>query len=238
MTSVISLGDVSVDLVFKDIKNIHLSVYPPTGRVRISAPTRTSIDAVRAFAISKLGWIRKHQGKLNRQERQPPREYLDRESHYVWGRRVLLDIVEGQGRPRIDLAHSKIVLRIPEGCTLDFKVELLDDLYRREARRVIERLTAKWEKILGIQINQVFLQRMKTRWGSCNPQLLNIRLNLELAKKPEECFEYIFLHEALHFFVPNHGEKFIQMLDQHMSNWRTIRQILNDQPLAHADWKY
>lgn len=238
MLSEISLGDVSVDLVFKDIKNIHLSVYPPTGRVRISAPSRTSIDAIRAFAISKLGWIRKHQTKLNRQQRQPPREYLDRESHYLWGRRMLLEILEMSGRPKIDIAHRKISLCVPEGATFDAKERLLDELYRRETRRVIEEFVSKWEKILGIEINHVFLQRMKTRWGSCNPQKRNIRLNLELAKKPVECLEYIFVHEALHFFVPNHGERFVSLLDQHMSNWRSIRQILNDEPLAHSDWKY
>ena len=127
---------------------------------------------------------------------------------------------------------------MPEAATFDAKEQLLDELYRREAKREIETLVAKWEKILGIEINRVFLQRMKTRWGSCNPQRRNIRLNLELAKKPVECLEYIFVHEALHFFVPNHSAKFVSLLDQHMSNWRAIRQVLNDEPLAHSDWKY
>lgn len=238
MVSELHLGDLSVDLVFKDIKNIHLSVYPPTGRVRIAAPTRASIDTIRAFAISKLGWIKRHQTKFAQQERQPPRELLDRESHYLWGRRMLLHIVEGKGRPSIEIAHKKIVMRVPKAATFETKEQLLDELYRREARRALQPLAAKWEKILGIRINHAYLQRMKTRWGSCNPQKGNIRLNLELAKKPMECLEYIFLHEALHFFVPNHGECFVALLDQHMSNWRTIRQILNDEPLAHSDWKY
>lgn len=238
MVSELHLGDLSVDLVFKDIKNIHLSVYPPTGRVRIAAPNRASIDTIRAFAISKLGWIRRHQTKFAQQERQPPREYLDRESHYLWGRRMLLHIVEGQGRPSIEIEHKKIALRVPEAVTFEAKEQLLDELYRREARLALQPLAAKWEKNLGIEINHIYLQRMKTRWGSCNPQKGNIRLNLELAKKPLECLEYIFLHEALHFFVPNHGERFVALLDQHMSNWRTIRQVLNDEPLAHSDWKY
>jgi predicted metal-dependent hydrolase len=238
MVAELHLGDLSVDLVFKNIKNIHLSVYPPTGRVRIAAPTRASIDTIRAFAISKLGWIRRHQTKFAKQERQPPREFLDRESHYLWGRRMLLHIVEGQGRPSIEIAHKKIALRVPEAVTFEAKEKLLDELYRREARRALQPLAAKWEKILDIKINHIYLQRMKTRWGSCNPQKANIRLNLELAKKPLECLEYIFLHEALHFFVPDHGERFVALLDQHMSNWRMTRQILNDEPLAHSDWKY
>ncbi|WP_183942270.1 M48 family metallopeptidase [Sphingorhabdus rigui] len=238
MVAELQLGDLSIDLVFKDIKNIHLSVYPPTGRVRIAAPTRANIETIRAFAISKLVWIRKHQTKLAEQERQPPREFLDRESHYLWGRRMLLQIVVSQGRPSIDIEHKKITLRGPEAFTLEAKQRLLDKLYRREARRAIEPIASKWEKILGIEINQIYWQRMKTRWGSCNPQSGNIRLNLELAKKPLECLEYILLHEALHFLVPNHGEHFLVLLDQHMSNWRTIRQILADEPLAHSHWKY
>jgi predicted metal-dependent hydrolase len=238
MVSELHLGDLCVDLVFKDIKNIHLSVYPPTGRVRIAAPTRASIDTIRAFAISKLGWIRKHQTKFSGQERQPPRELLDRESHYLWGRRMLLDIIEGRGRPSIDVEHRKIALRVPEAVTFEAKEQLLDELYRREARRALQPLVSKWQKILGIEFNHIYLQRMKTRWGSCNPPKGNIRLNLELAKKPPECMEYILLHEALHFFVPNHGERFVALLDQHMSNWRAIRQVLNDEPLAHSDWKY
>lgn len=238
MVTELRLGDVSVDLVFKDIKNIHLSVYPPTGRVRIAAPSRASIDTIRAYAISKLSWIRRHQAKFNGQERQTPRELLDRESHYLWGRRMLLQISEGCGRPSIEIEHRNIALRAPREITFEAKERLLDDLYRREARRALSPLVEKWEKRLGLEFNHIYLQRMKTRWGSCNPKKGNIRLNLELAKKPPECMEYILLHEALHFFVPNHGERFVHMLDGHMSNWRSIRQLLNDEPLAHSDWKY
>lgn len=238
MVTELQLGDLSVDLVFKDIKNIHLSVNPPNGRVRIAAPTCTSIDTIRAYAISKLGWIKRHQTKFAQQERQPPREFVDRESHYLWGRRMLLHIIEKQGRPSIAIAHKKIALCVPETVTFEVKEQLLDELYRREARRALEPLAAKWEKILSIGINHIYLQRMKTRWGSCNPQNRNIRLNLELVKKPIECLEYILLHEALHFFEPNHGERFVALLDTHMTNWRTIRQILNDEPLAYSNWKY
>lgn len=238
MVAAIQLGDVAVDLVFKDIKNLHLSVYPPTGRVRVSAPSQMNIETIRAFLISKLAWIRQHQVKLGNQERETPREYLDRESHYLWGRRLLLDISLSDHKPYVELAHKTIRV----GATVDSSqgdlATLLDDFYRKELRKAAEILQIKWQKIIGVEINQIFIQRMKTQWGSCNPTKRNIRLNLELAKKPEACVEYIFLHEAIHFLEPTHGARFVALMDRYMFNWRLIKQQLNDEPLSHMDWKY
>ncbi len=238
MVAAIQLGDVAVDLVFKDIKNLHLSVYPPTGRVRVSAPSRMKIETIRAFLISKLAWIRQHQVKLGNQERETPREYLDRESHYLWGRRLLLDISLSAHKPYVELAHKTIRV----GTTVDSShgdlAALIDDFYRKELRKAAEALQIKWQKIIGVEINQVFIQRMKTQWGSCNPTKRNIRLNLELAKKPEACLEYILLHEIMHFFEPTHGDNFVRLMDKHMFNWRLIRQQLNEEPLSHTQWKY
>jgi predicted metal-dependent hydrolase len=238
MIAEMQIGDVAVDLVFKDIKNIHLSVYPPTGRVRISAPSRMNIETVRAFAISKLHWIRQHQTKFDEQKRETPREYLDRESHYLWGKRFLLDMCESDEKPSISKGHQKFHLVLPHGSSPEIAAKLLDALYRKEIKLATEHLQAKWQKILSIEVNQIYIQRMKTRWGSCSSKKRNIRLNLELAKKPEICLEYIFLHELIHFFEPTHSSKFISMMDKHMCNWRLIRQQLNDEPLSHTDWKY
>lgn len=238
MIAELQLGDVAVDLVFKDIKNIHLSVYPPTGRVRIAAPSRMNIETIRAFAISKLGWIRQHQNKFEEQVRETPREYLDRESHYLWGRRFLLDIHEVDEKSSLKIGHQKFHLRLIKGSTSAHAAELLDDMYRREIKSAVEVLRHKWQKILNVEAGQVYIQRMKTRWGSCNPSKGNIRINLELAKKPEICLEYIFLHEMCHLFEPTHNANFISLMDRHMSNWRVIRQQLNNEPLAHSDWKY
>ena len=238
MIAAIQLEDVAVDLVFKDIKNLHLSVYPPTGRVRVSAPSRTNIETIRAFLISKLAWIRQHQVKFSLQERETPREYLDRESHYLWGRRLLLDINLSEDKPYVELGHKKLHV----GATIDTShsklAELVDEFYRKELRKAAEALQIKWQKITGVEINQIFIQRMKTQWGSCNPEKRNIRLNLELAKKPEPCLEYILLHEIMHFFEPTHGNNFVRLMDKHMFNWRLIRQQLNEEPLSHMEWKY
>lgn len=234
----LQLGDISVDVVFKDIKNVHLSVYPPTGRVRISAPARMSLETVRVFAISKLGWIKKQQKKLLSQERESPREYLERESHYLWGKRYLLHICEDESPAGVEIDHSKLILKIPGNADVESKQRHIDNWYRMEMKQAVPPLVAKWERQLDLQVNKVFIQKMKTRWGSSNPQARTIRLNLELARKVSQCLDYVIFHEILHFLVPDHGDNFVSLMNHHMPNWRYVRQKLNEAPLAHADWLY
>ena len=194
----------------KDIKNIHLSVYPPAGRVRISAPLRMSLDTIRVFAISKLGWIKQQQQKLREQERETPREYLDRESHYVWGKRYLLKMVE------IDEPPSRRTEAQPDAATgasrhrsRRTKQAIVDAWYREQLKEAALPLIAKWEPLLGVKVRKLFVQRMKTKWGSCNPASASIRLNTDLAKKPRECLEYIVVHEMVHLLEPTHNKRFI-----------------------------
>ena len=198
----LNLGNISVDVLFKDIKNVHLSVHPPTGRVRISAPARMSLDTVRIFAISKLGWIKQQQTKLRRQERETPREYLDRESHYVWGKRYLLQIVEGDGSPSVELKHNRIRLRLRPGTPADRKQVVVEAWYRAQVKKAALLLIAKLGPVIGVTVEQVFVQKMKTKWGSCNTARQHIRLNSDLAKKPIECLEYVVAHEMIHLVVP------------------------------------
>lgn len=235
MTTELDIGGIPVDVVFKDIKNVHLSVYPPTGRVRISAPCRMTIENVRLFAISKLGWIKKQQGKLLSQERETPREFLERESHYAWGRRYLLRVEETDGHAGVDIRHRDLVLHVEPGASAQRRQELLDDWYRRELRQAAAPLIHKWEIALELQVSRFFVQRMKTKWGSSNPALRTIRLNLELAKKSPECLDYVVLHEILHFIVPDHSTRFQAQLDERMPGWRHVRQSLNEAPLFFAD---
>jgi hypothetical protein len=115
MTMQITLGDIAVDVVFKDIKNIHLGVYPPDCRVRLAAPARTSLDTLRVFVISKLAWIRQQRKKLREQTREPPRGYLDRESHYLWGRRYLLKVIEDDAAPTVALSPGTMILSVRPG---------------------------------------------------------------------------------------------------------------------------
>ena len=234
----VKLGDMTVDVVLKDIKNVHLSVHPPTGRVTISAPARMSLDTIRVFAISKLGWIRQQQRKLQEQERETPREYLDRESHYVWGKRYLLKIVEAEQPPSVSLSHSRMVLQVRPGTSPSKRQEILEDWYRELVKQAAPPLIAKWELLLGVSSSRLFVQRMKTKWGSCSPGARNIRLNTDLAKKPRECLEYLVVHELVHLLEPTHNARFVTLMNQFMPKWPCCRQTLNRLPVRHESWAY
>jgi predicted metal-dependent hydrolase len=238
MVTQIQLGEIAVEVVLKNIKNIHLSVYPPAGRVRISAPSRMTLDTIRLFAISKLGWIKQQQAKLRGQERETPREYLDRESHFVWGKRYLLKVIECEAPPSVELKHSRMFLRVRPGTSIDKKQAVVEAWYRKQIREAVPSLIAKWEPVIGVEVEQFFVQKMKTKWGSCNSAVKTIRLNTDLAKKPPECLEYIVVHEMAHLVVRHHNDQFSDLMDKCLPNWKQLRQMLNSAPLAHADWAY
>jgi predicted metal-dependent hydrolase len=221
-----------------DIKNIHLSVYPPTGRVRISAPSRMSLDTIRVFAISKLSWIKQQQTKLRGQERETPREYLDRESHFVWGKRYLLKVIEFDATPSVELKHSRMFLRLRPATSSDRKQVVVEAWYREQIRKAVPPLIAKWEPVIGVKVQRFFVQKMKTKWGSCNAALKSIRLNTDLAKKPPQCLEYILVHEMAHLVVRHHNDQFTSLMDKCLPQWKLLRGMLNNSPLAHADWAY
>ena len=236
MTTQIKLGDIAIDVVRKDIKNIHLTVHPPAGRVRISAPRRMTLDNIRVFAISKLVWIKKHQRKLQEQACETPREYLDRESHCLWGKRYLFKVEEKESAAFVSLKHDKLVLHIRPGTSDERKQDILAEWYREKLKEVVPALIAKWEPIMGVAVEKTFYQRMKTKWGSCNYRSRNIRLNTELAKKPPECLEYVVVHELAHLLEPSHNSRFIALMDQYMPSWRNHREELNRSPLGHEEW--
>jgi hypothetical protein len=238
MTHRLTLGGIAVDVVLKDIKNIHLGVYPPAGRVRIAAPARMSLDAIRIFAISKLGWIRQQRVKLQEQERETRREYLDRESHYVWGTRYLLKLAERDQAPAVELKHRCMLLTVRPGTDEERREAIVARWYRDQVRSAVTELVAKWEPILGVKVERVFVRQMKTKWGSCNSRALAIRLNTELAKKPKECLEYIVVHEMAHLLEPTHNTRFVALMDQFLPSWQFSRQKLNRLPVQHVDWEY
>ena len=238
MVSQIKLGDIEVDVVQKDIKNVHLSIHPPTGRVRIAAPKRMHIDTIQVFAISKLDWIKQQQTKLREQEREAPRDYVDRESHYVWGRRYLLTVAERDEPPSIELKHSRMLLRVRPGTDEDKREALVEEWYREQLREAVPALLTRWQPLLGVRVERFFVQRMKTKWGSCNHKAGTIRLNTELAKKPAECLEYIVLHELVHLVEPTHNASFVALMDRFMPNWQFHRQVLNRLPVRREKWSY
>ena len=237
MTS-LRLGDIAVDVVLKDIKNVHLSVYPPAGRVRISAPKRMSVDTIRVFAVSKLDWIKQQQTKLREQDRESRREYLDRESHYVWGRRYLLKVLEADAAPDVQLRPGTMLLRVRPGASDEMRKAVVAGWYRQTLKIAAQPLIEIWERHLKVGVQRLFVQQMRTKWGSCNPAACSIRLNTELAKKPRECLEYVVLHELVHLIERRHDERFRQYMDRFMPQWRQYRDELNRAPLAHADWRY
>jgi predicted metal-dependent hydrolase len=238
MEAQITLGDIVADVILKDIKNVHLSVYPPYGHVRISAPERMSIDHIRAYAISKLGWIRQQQKKLLSQERISPREFINGESHYVWGKRYLMRVVESQDTPRIVVKARHLEIHVRLGTTLEKRDELLESWLRAQLKLAIPDLIARWEPKLQVQVSNFHVRRMKTKWGSCTPEKGSILLNTELAKKPIECLEYVIVHEMAHLLERNHNQRFIAIMDQVMPKWRFYKEELNRLPVRHEDWKF
>lgn len=238
MVTRLDLGDVRVDVIRKDIKNIHLGVYPPHGKVRIAAPLWMELDTIRLFAINKLAWIKRQQKKLAAQERETPREYLERESHYVWGQRYLLRIVERNGRPNVHLAHKHLILQVRPGADARRREEVLAGWYRDNVKRALPALLAKWQPIIDVRAERCYVQHMKTKWGSCNPASGNIRLNTELAKKPPECLEYIVVHELLHLREPTHNDRFVALMTKLMPHWQEYRDKLNRLPVRNEHWSY
>jgi type I restriction enzyme R subunit len=238
MAPKLELGGIKMEVVLKDIKNVHLSVYPPAGRVRVSAPRRMNLDTIRVFVISKLGWIRQQQRKLLAQERESPREYIGRESHYLWGRRYLLRVVEADRPPGVERTHSRMTLHVRPGTLQEKKAEIVEAWYREQLRAAVPALVATWEPLLGVKLDRFFIQRMRTRWGSCSPHTRTIRLNTELAKKPPQCLEYIVVHELIHLLEPTHNARFTALLDRHLPPWRLRRDELNRLPVRHEEWGY
>lgn len=238
MATHLQLGSIDIEVIQKDIKNVHLSVYPPDGHVRVSAPDHMSLDTLRAFLVTKLGWIRDEQRKFQEQERHEPPLYIDRESHYVWGDRYLLKVVERDASPLVQLEHGTLTLYVRPGSDLRKRNEVLSLWYRDLVREAATELLPTWEARLGVRIEKLFVRRMKTKWGSCNSERRTIRLNTELAKKPRACLEYILVHELVHIYEPTHNQRFRDLMDLHMATWRDIRDELNRRLLAHEEWSY
>jgi predicted metal-dependent hydrolase len=235
MVSQFNLDDIAADVVFKDIKHLHLRVCPPAGKVRISAPLRMSADAIRAFAFSKLDWIRHQQLKLRRYERETPREYRDSESHYLWGKRYLLKLIEVYQAPSIDLTHDRMFLCLGPDTPARKKQAIMEEWYRAQVTEAAPPLIAKWEAAMAVKVERFFVRRMNTRWGSCTPRTRQIRLNTELAKKSPEFLEYVLVHEMVHLIERHHNGRFARLMDKHLPNWRYLRKALNHAPPAHAD---
>jgi predicted metal-dependent hydrolase len=236
MAEMFRLGEISVAVTRKDIKHVHLSVHPPAGRVTLVAPTGTRLEVARAYAVSKLGWIRNQQAKLRGQARETTRKYIERESHYLWGRRYLLTITEKEASPRVTLDHRRIELTIRRRSNQSKREAVIHAWHKSLLHQVVPALIRKWEPRLGVTVSKYFLQRMKTKWGGCNHRDRNIRINTELVKKPKDLLEYVVVHEMIHLIEPTHSERFLALLTKHFPVWREARKELNELPLAAESW--
>ena len=236
MTETIQIGEIPITVTLKDVRNVHLSVHPPDGRVTLVAPVSTRIDVARAYAISKLTWIREQQHKLFNQARELPRQFIERESHYLWGRRYLLTVTQQDAKPDVTLDHKRITLFIRPGSDTTKRAQVLHEWHKSLLHEAVPPLIQKWESKLGVEVKSYFLQRMKTKWGSCNHQAGHIRLNTELVKKPKDLLEYVIVHEMAHLLEPTHSDRFVAILDSHYLHWREARAELNELPLAAECW--
>jgi predicted metal-dependent hydrolase len=235
----IEVSGIQVEVVRKAIKNLHLGVYPPNGRVRVAVPLHIDDEAVRLSVISKLGWIHRHQARFADQPRQSQREMVSGESHYFQGRRCLLRVSEEDSPPKVLLkGNTTLELHVRQNADAAKRKAILNEWYRRELKTLLPGLITKWESVIGVQVADWCIKKMKTRWGTCNVTDRRIWVNLELAKKRPQCLEYILVHEMLHLLERHHNGRFKELMDRFMPQWRLYREELNRAPLAHEDWNY
>jgi len=221
------VSGIEIEIVKKDIKNMHLNVLPPAGRVRISAPYGTSDDAINLFAVKKISWIKKQVVKYQNQARQTEREYVTGESHYLWGRRYRLEIRHSNKANNIELKGNKLIFVVREKSNRQQRENVINEWYRAELKTKLPEIVTKWEEIIGVKANAVGVKNMLTRWGTCNAEAKKILINLQLAKKPPECLEYIVAHELLHLLEKTHTANFVEYMDNYIPNWRLTKSELN-----------
>ena len=234
----VQLGDIKIEVELKNIKNIHLSVYPPNGKVRIAAPERMSLDTIRIYAISKLGWIKKQQAKLRGAERETRRDYVTKENQYFLGKRYLLTVLIDNSKPLVYIKHNRLVLQVRPKTNRAKRKEIIESWYREQLKELIPKLINQHQKVMNVMVDEFAVRKMKTKWGTCNREAGRIWFNLELAKKPIECIEYIVVHEMVHFLERAHNSRFIAYMDKYLPDWKSRKQQLNRLPVSHIDWDY
>ena len=235
----ITVADISVEVVRKDIKNLHLGVYPPNGKVRVAVPQHITDDNIRLAVVSRLSWIKKQQEEFIKQPRQTEREYVSGESHYYQGRRYVLNVIETHGKHSLTLTNNaKMTLQISPNTSIDNRALVVNNWYREKLKSTIPQLLDKWQPVVGKQANSWGVKKMKTKWGSCNIVEKRIWINLELAKKSPECLEYILVHELVHLHERRHNDNFRKLMDKFLPQWRKSRDTLKRELLAYENWGY
>lgn len=233
----LTVSGLDVDVVFKDIKHMHISVYPPVGRVRVAAPQRTTEESIRLAIVQRLSWIKRQREQLQNADRQTERMMVSGETHYVWGQRYRLDVSKTSGAYAVEPKGDTLWVIAPEGTDSAGRFGVLDRWYRRELKVAVPAFLEKWQPLLGVTADKFVVRRMKTKWGTCVTTSRTVWLNPELAKKNPRCLEYIVVHELAHLRERGHGDKFVALMDQFLPDWRSRRDELNEAPLGHEDWE-
>jgi predicted metal-dependent hydrolase len=226
MANRIVISDINIEVQKKNIKNMHLSVLPPDGKVRISVPVNAKDETIRLFAISKIGWIKKQIDRFQNQPRQTEREFVSGESHYVWGRRYRMEIIHNH-RNNVEIKGNKLILTVREFSTTQQREKIMTEWYRKQLKEKLPELVEKWEEIIGVKAETVRVKNMLTRWGTCNTKDKRIWINLQLAKKPIECLEYVIVHELVHLLEKSHNSVFVDYMDKFLPDWRVTKDLLN-----------
>jgi len=229
-SDILHIGPVEIEVTFKAIKNLHLSVHPPNGRVTIASPEFYDLEKIKIYAATKLGWIKREQDKIRRQEWEEPKLMITRESHQFLGKRYLLKVIEAN-RPKLVLKHNTIELYSLPEATVEQKRKTLYNWYKRELEAKIENLIFDYAQQMNISDLNFGIRKMKTKWGSCSIEKRMLWFNIELAKKPIDCIEYIVVHEMIHLIERHHNKNFILLMDKYLPGWRTQKKILNELPL-------
>lgn len=237
--SILKVGGIEAIVLYKPVKNLHLNVLPPVGKVRVTAPQNMKDDAIYAFLASRISWIERQQAKFKSQERQTRREYMTGENYYLWGKRYRLEVIYKDIPPSVSLkGKKKIILSVRPRSSREKREQVMRDWYRKELRSIARGLIDRWQKKIGVKVNDWRIRRMKTRWGSCNQKAGRIWLNLELAKKPEHCLTYIIVHELIHILEKKHNDRFKALMDKFLPQWRQYKDELNNTVLSYEEWKY
>ncbi|MGY2746228.1 M48 family metallopeptidase [Arthrobacter sp. UYCu723] len=232
----LTVSGIDVDVIYKNIKNLHIAVYPPMGRVRVAAPDRLDDEAIRLAIVQRLPWIKKQRQQLRDAERQTAREMVTGESHYVWGRRYRLQVEERPGHTKLEVTGARLQMKVSPTSSTDQRLAALDRWHRIQLKEAIPEVIARWEPIIGREVPKWTVRRMKTKWGTCNRESGHIWLNLELAKKSPRCLEYIVVHEMAHYLQRSHDDAFVALMDRFLPDWRSRRDELNAAPLADEKW--
>ncbi len=237
MATRFKISNLQIETIRKDIKNIHLGVYPPDGRIRVSVPLATNDETLRIFLITKATWLKKQKERFSKQERQTKREYVSGESHYIFGKKYQLTVQKNEEKPEIKITKkTSIKLTTKPKTTIYQKQKIFEKFYRDELEKIIPKLLKKWEKKVGVKVKEVKIKKMKTKWGTCNIKDKRIWLNLELAKQPLYCIDYVFVHELVHLKERKHNERFLSILEHAYPKWRQSKEELNQRILSYFEW--